>query len=84
MDMIVEVFREADTHHALGRLNRERRIGGDLGGEGASARHQFGVRDDVIGQTHLKAFLRRERAAGEDDLCGLGPAQHARQKPCPA
>lgn len=83
MNMIVEILGKADAHHALGRLDRERCIGGDLGSKRTGARHQFGVRDDVIGQAHIEAFLCRERAAGEDDLGGFCPAEHTRQNHVP-
>ena len=37
----------------------------------------------MIGQAHLETFLCRERAAGEDNLGGLRPAEHARQNQVP-
>ena len=81
MHMIGKRFVEPHPHHALGSLDRQRRVGRNLACYLARPSHQGGIRHDLVGKAPVESFPRQERAAGEDQFGCLGPADHAWQKP---
>ena len=70
---------EPHPHHPLGRLHRQRGVGSDLQRQPTGCGAHLGVGHDLRGQAQLKAVGGAQRAAGEDDLGGLRPAQQSRQ-----
>ena len=81
VDVLVEGLGEAHAHHALGGLHGERRVARDLSGERARFLQEQRVGHDARDEAELETLLGVERAAGEDQLRRLRPADQPRQEP---
>jgi len=56
MHMIGKRFVEPHPHHALGSLDRQRRVGRNLACYLARPSHQGGIRHDLVGKAPVESF----------------------------
>ena len=71
MNVIAEGLISCDAHHALGCLNRQRRIARDFLRQRARRIEALGGRYNVRREPQLHAIGRAEPASSEDDFSGL-------------